>query len=767
MTEALSTPRLDALLARVRRGLVGGVWLHGTGTLAAALAGWLLFAAVIDYFLHLPRPIRAFHGLVTVAMPLFLLRRDLLRPLARVPGREGVALLLERTHPGGEELLVSAVQLPGQIGDGAARPLVARVVERAEERADQLGARAVLDPRGPRLRAATGLIALTAGLGLAVDQPALTAIFLERLMGSSTRWPQRTTLSIEVHASHDGVRVEAVDGELHVRAAKGSDLPVLVRAEGLMPREVLLHFGDGQKVVLQPSGANLFRTLLRSVQEDMTFSVTGGDDDQKRTEVHITVLQPPDVGGVAWTVEPPSYSGIQPFVAIAPDVEVLAGSLVTVHLLPDPAEASGEAHLFPGDSRRKLEPTPFPASAPDLEPKPGLAFKTVAELSMRISFELTDDTGLPNPDPGLFALTVVEDRRPEVLLLAPGRADVDVVLGGAVPLRVRVEDDFGISTLTWDIRATDNPDESTVTGELTTTPLTEPGAAFTKGRTTLAASELLDVDQLGGEASVQEGTQLYLQVIARDVREPVANETPSAPIRIRVVSGDEFLRSLQEKLARASEAARRVHALAQDKERLHRDLLLAATLAETEQGDMGDLSTMQHGMRRVEGDARALARDLAQAAEGMLYSRLDARGAPLLGALDKALSTTFDRSFHPAPWRDVSARYRAGQLGKADLAGTLLEIVGLALDVSEVHLSAAAEALQECAASQDPIRRREALEEVVAAQVRARQALDELLIKLGEWDNFQSVLTLTRDILNRQENLIQRTQKLAEDEEDK
>ena len=767
MTDALHTPRLDALLARVRRGLIGGVWLHGAGTLATALAGWLLFAAAIDYFLDLPRPIRAFHGLITVAMPAFLLRRDLLRPLARIPGREGVALLLERTHPGGEDLLVSAVQLPGQVGDGSARPLVARVVERAEERADQIGARAVLDPSGPRLRAATGLMVLAAGLGLAVEQPDLTAIFLERLMGRSTRWPQRTTLSIEVHASHDGVRVEEVAGDLRVRAARGSDLPVLVRAEGLVPREVLLHFGAGQSVALQPSGSNLFRTVLRSIQEDMTFSVTGGDDDDQRKKVHVTVLQPPDVSGVAWSVTPPSYSGIEPFVAVAPDVEVLAGSLVTVHLLPDPQGATGKAHLLPEDTRRRLEPTPFPASSPDVEPRPGLAFKTMAELSMRISFELTDDTGLPNPDPGLFALTVVEDRRPEVLLLAPGRADVDVVIGGALPLRVRVEDDFGISALTWDVRTTGNPDESTVAGELTTAPITEPGAAFTGARTTLAASELIDVDQLGGEASVQEGAQLYLQVIARDVREPVANETPSAPIRIRVVSGDEFLRSLQEKLARASETARRVHELAQDKERLHRDLLLAATSGEAEQEALGDLSAMQHGMRRVEGDARALARDLAQAAEGMLYSRLDARGAALLGALDKALSTTFDRSFHPGPWREVSARYRAGQLGKADLAGTLVEIVGLALDVSEVHLSAAAEALQECAAAQDPVRRRESLEEVVAAQVRAREALDELLIKLGEWDNFQSVLTLTRDILNRQENLIQRTQKLAEDEEDK
>ena len=59
---------------------------------------------------------------------------------------------------------------------------------------------------------------------------------------------------------------------------------------------------------------------------------------------------------------------------------------------------------------------------------------------------------------------------------------------------------------------------------------------------------------------------------------------------------------------------------------------------------------------------------------------------------------------------------------------------------------------------------RAALERSVAAQERAQAVLDELLVKLGEWDNFQSVLTLTRDILNRQKNLNQRTRKFAEDQ---
>ena len=60
----------------------------------------------------------------------------------------------------------------------------------------------------------------------------------------------------------------------------------------------------------------------------------------------------------------------------------------------------------------------------------------------------------------------------------------------------------------------------------------------------------------------------------------------------------------------------------------------------------------------------------------------------------------------------------------------------------------------------------QALAEVATAEaalVRAVEQLDALTTRLGEWDNFQSVLTLTRDILNRKKNLTERTRKFAEE----
>lgn len=757
------SPTLQALLAKLRRSLTTGVWLHGGGTVVAVTALWLVFAALADYFLHLPAPIRIFHGIVAIGAPLYWLRRGLLSPLKRIPDEEGLALMLQRTDPESEDLLVSAIQLPDQVKDGPARPLVERVVARAEEHARSVDTNRVLDRRGPRRRAAFGLMALTASVVLATSKPALASIFFSRMTGSDARWPQLTYLSIEVPPTGHGVQVERDGNDIYVRAARGSDLAVLVRAEGKVPDDVTVHFSSGPSVILKETGAGLFRTLLRTVQEDLSFHVTGGDDDRAIERVHVTVLQPPDVTGVAWRVTPPAYSGLPTELSFGTDVEVLTGSEIEVYIETEPADANAVAHLLPGDTRQTLAAATFPAvdeTTATQAARPAHTLSLTADMSMRLSFELSDDTGLPNPDPGLFAITVIDDHRPEILILAPGRSDMDVVLGGAVPLRARIEDDFGLASVVWDVRNVASPDEPLVTGPLEPEPIELSGT-----REVVAASARLEVAELGGIHPITEGMQISMQVIATDVREPVANEALSAPIRLRVVSGDDYLRKLQDHLARAGETARRLGELAEGKERMHRDLLDSAQGDDVD-GALGDLTSMQHGMRRVQGDARALARDLAMVAEGMIYSRIDDRGAPLLGALDGIMRDTYDRSFRPEPWVELVDQYRGGALGQAELAGTLVEIVGLALDISETHFEDANLALQEAAAADDPKVAMEALGRVVDAQARGRIALEDLMMKLGEWDNFQSVLTLTRDILNRQKNLKQQTEQLAEDEEE-
>ena len=80
------TPAIDALLARLRARVTRQVWLHGLGTAAAGTALWLLVAFGLDWWLHLPGPIRVFHLTVLALVPAWILWHELVRPLLLVHG---------------------------------------------------------------------------------------------------------------------------------------------------------------------------------------------------------------------------------------------------------------------------------------------------------------------------------------------------------------------------------------------------------------------------------------------------------------------------------------------------------------------------------------------------------------------------------------------------------------------------------------------------------------------------------------------------------
>ena len=445
----LATPRIEELLARLHKRLTAQILLHGSGTLLFVTSLCLCFAFFADWILHVPIGVRWFHIFVLLALPCFFFWRELLRHLRRRPDDEGLAVLLERAHPELAEIVVSAVQLRDTPTEAPEHELVRRVVQDAEQRVEALDIEPVLDKQAPGKRFASGALAAGVTLLLFVVNGEASSIFFARLLGQDVSWPQETRLVVEIPMSIELAQIELDRDRIHVRTARGNDVPILVRAEGVVPDVVTLHFEGGQVSQLPASGKSVFRTLLRSCQEDLSFYVTGGDDLDELPLVSVEVLQPPDVTGVAIRVQPPGYSGLPEIVEYDRDVEVLAGSVVSVVMQSEPENAMGLARLLPEDRELQLESVTWPSADPSALPQTALGFEVTPDRSLRYRFELRDEKGLQNPDPGLFAIDVVEDRVPEVEILAPGRSDVETVLGGALPLRVRVSDDFGISEVLW------------------------------------------------------------------------------------------------------------------------------------------------------------------------------------------------------------------------------------------------------------------------------------------------------------------------------
>ncbi len=761
----LSTPNLDSLLSRLRGRLVGHVRRYALGRVLLVGAAGLGLLFLADVALELPGPVRILHLVLLFGALSYVLLRHLSRPLKAIPERVGLAVLLERAHPELFELFTSAAQLSrAEAESDQQRTLIARLVARAETRATEFELSAVEDPRTPRRALLSGFGALFAVSLLLVSNPENSSIFFSRMTGSGPAWPRATTLSVEIPLGAGAVEVSP-DGELiAVSCARGSDIPVVIRAEGEVPEEVILEYSSGARSVLSVTRGGVFRTLLRSVQEDMEFGVTGGDDQDGTPAVAVTVLRPPDVVGLAVQITPPAYTGADVSVVTDTDVEVLAGSSLRVSVRTDPPDAQGLVRVLPSDTELSLEPGAWPISpqgeGEDAEPCREFSLQPKESLTFR--FELTDERGLVNPDPGLFAVRVVPDRAPDIELLSPARGEVETVPGGAISLRARIADDHGVGAVTTELLT--SPDAEPIVSETELTPLTPWSPQHTDARFVFSLIELADAEAdvpLSEELTVVTGQTLQLKVVTTDKREPASadGESTSTPILVRVVSPDEFLRRLQDRLARVRQAIAKLLDLENERVMQTNELLRSLEGEEPANAGGGDAIALANSLRRIYGDARSISRDLSEVSDNVIHARLDDRNSGLFSALVAATRGRTDRSFDPEIWRALAARDDA----RAGLTGRLIGVTSLAVEISEDLVEPARQAVMRASHTEDAEELHAALTEALALQDEARAKTEILLAELAEWDNFQSVLSLTRDILNRQKSLTERARHYAKE----
>ena len=776
-------PKLARALARLAARLRRAAWWQGLGIVLAGSTLWGVFAFLADYALHVPRPIRILHLLAWIGLTAYLAWRFVLRPLRRVPGPTGLAVLAERDLADSEQLLISGVEfaLTPAATPHPSEPLQSRVVERAEQRSESVEPARIVDLRRPASFFAGGAL-ITAAFGIWLStHPIHSTTFFERILGGTRPWPKRTELVLDVRVAEGQARIDRSDpAVLRVAVARGQDVPIVVEAKGSVPGTVLLHLqtpgSETRKLPLAATTGGTFSTVLQSLREGVSLHATGGDDRDATPRVEIEVLTPPDVTDLAVALVPPAYSGLPEVTLGGGDARALRGTRVRVVALPSTPDVRGIARLLPEGREIPLVPMPFPAlEALESEPDSsvvaeGLGFDWVLEESLRYRIELIDDRGLKNPNPGLRVLEVQEDRAPEITLLSPGRSDVETVLGGRLPLVAQVRDDFGLVDVIYAVR------ESGGKGANFEVPLelvsdnSLPGDSALAGRVQvgLEVNELLAklTQQLeeSGELDQDQavGTLFEIRINAGDNAEP-PQRSDSATIRARVLSADELLRRLQDRLAKSRLEAAELFEEARDS-RTETDDLLASLSGEGagEAPDSRSLRGALSGQRRVSSDAEALLRELAGVTESLLYARLDPSAEPYLEQLDRSSLARTSRQFDPSPWRALTGAAKATIPSSSGLSGHLLGIVELALDVSELGAAPATEALDRALdAVETPEQLRAELLEAHKAQTATLASIEALLERLKEWDNFQSVLALTRDILSRQKALQERTKRYA------
>jgi hypothetical protein len=290
------------------------------------------------------------------------------------------------------------------------------------------------------------------------------------------------------------------------------------------------------------------------------------------------------------------------------------------------------------------------------------------------------------------------------------------------------------------------------------------------GRATWLGAATIEVSALAGGAPGDAESALdrrfEIVVSARDNHRPDAQVGRSAPLRVRVISADELLRRMQDRLARARLDATKLADVQREKQT--RVLELVDALGASGRIDTGDslaLHAAAVGQRRVQSDAATLSRDLAWAAQDVLYSRLDEKAGALLALLDTSSAKIADGGFHAEVWSALSGALERGELGAPVFAGNLVRLVAQSLAISEAAALQAALELDRAQKATDVETAALALEAAHAQQTEALNRVEVLLASLAEWDNFQNVLTLTRDILQRQKALRDRTKRFAQESE--
>ncbi|NBW88123.1 MAG: hypothetical protein EBR23_15165, partial [Planctomycetia bacterium] len=212
------------MLATVRRRARLWIWIEALTQFILAAVGLFWTTLLLDRLIEPPPWLRA-AALATAALGLAaLLATSLLRRLTVPLSDEALALAVERTHPQFGDSLLTSITLAAGLADDADPDLALRTTAAALARLGEVRPRSLFRWRRLSLLATAAVLA-AAGVGaLAVLRPALTTIWVRRMVFLlPDPWPRQVML--EAEGFSDGVRT----------VARGSDVELIVRARAAGP----------------------------------------------------------------------------------------------------------------------------------------------------------------------------------------------------------------------------------------------------------------------------------------------------------------------------------------------------------------------------------------------------------------------------------------------------------------------------------------------------------------------------------------------------
>ncbi|MEQ8764917.1 MAG: DUF4175 family protein [Planctomycetota bacterium] len=760
---------LETRLAQLRQRLRRLYWGYGVATLVILVSLITIVSFGADYLLDLPQGVRLVFLVAALSAIAITVIRRLAYPLRKPLTDDELALLLEKTHPELQARLISAVQLARHHGEwNESKALIEAVVAEGRQLADGVDLGRVLDARPVQRRTGIAAALILGAAGLLAFNSDLAGIWWQRFLGSSIRWPQKTFLRLILPEDDPSLFVERRDGEINIRVARGGALPLNVEVEGVIPESVdlvqqlITESGDDEprlglekRLPMQRRGEREFQLRFRDLIDSFVFHIEGGDDtDGER--VRVDVIMPPEIEDIQVAYDYPDYTGLENQTLDQGNIDAPIGTRVTITAR---STLPLEEATFVVDGQ--------PVGPMKLIDDEQVQYRMPIVGTAQYSFQLRGQNRLSNQKPGVYAIRAIKDQKPAVRLYSPSRVQIDATPNAVVPLRAAVQDDYGVADIELHYRLMGASDPRV-------TPLTDAYVVGNFGDKRLVVfypfeiSQLELVDDTGATRTVLEGDTLEYSLEAHDYQstadgQPIPNLGETQSYHIDIVSASELIRRISERQVRLKEMTKNLRRLQESTfEEFEALRGIFADGGDLQPADQSRLVRIEIDQNRVTNDALALTQELASLFQTYLFNRIEASHQidKLIGVIDElARSGEYLESYEPELYREIVTIYASGQLGDLDITGKVLGLVQLSQHVAIELSPAAYRDLAEGRKSPDASVMTEAFSRASEKQKAVLDTLDVLLTKMEEWEDYQEVLQLARELEDLQRQIHERTRK--------
>ena len=428
----------------------------GAATAIAALVAGLTLGMLLDYWLDLPRWIRAAFLAIDVSLLITVLVQTILIPIFTGPDDDQIALQMEEANPEFRTRLIASIQLsrPEAIPIGASASLVRAMVMQAESLADRIDfTRVVSTDRLMKISIVAALVLLT-GLTSFVygRRDGVSSDLLARAFLSNTPVPRKT-------------RIDVPQGSFKI--GRGDNAILMARARGMIPSggtiDVMFDSGRRQTFPLEvsPNEKAMFARTLENVQDSFSYRMNLGDSTSAWYQAD--VLVPPVVTHLECQQVYPAYTKLGTVGRSLGDLSILSGSRLILKVTTNnPIQLDG-TNDKPLNAVHLVNPEGVPPVKLTIDPNDPRQLTADVPMPPKtsgFSIWLNDTNGLKSRDPAVYRVDLVPDKDPTVRINYPERKEELVTRIATLEIGFDAADDFGLANLYLKYKIDDGPDQS-------------------------------------------------------------------------------------------------------------------------------------------------------------------------------------------------------------------------------------------------------------------------------------------------------------------